>query len=102
MFCPKCNNEYAEGIGVCTSCGMPLVETLPGGDKIEYIELVTIMETRDRALIAFIKSIFKDAGIRYFIKGETLLGLGRAELDVKIQVDKNDAEPAAELLKDVI
>lgn len=28
MWCPKCKNEYREGITVCADCGIPLVEAL--------------------------------------------------------------------------
>ena len=28
-WCPKCRNEYVEGIQVCADCGSELVETLP-------------------------------------------------------------------------
>ena len=28
-WCPKCRNEYVEGITICADCGSELVETLP-------------------------------------------------------------------------
>lgn len=31
-WCPKCKNEYREGIKVCADCGMELVETLDGAE----------------------------------------------------------------------
>lgn len=30
-WCPKCRNEYVEGVKVCADCGMDLVETLEEG-----------------------------------------------------------------------
>ena len=27
-WCPKCRNEYVEGMEVCVDCGSPLVESL--------------------------------------------------------------------------
>ena len=28
-WCPKCKNEYIEGITTCTDCGVDLVDELP-------------------------------------------------------------------------
>ena len=30
-WCPKCRNEYVEGIKVCADCGVDLVEMLEEG-----------------------------------------------------------------------
>jgi hypothetical protein len=104
MFCPKCKYEYIEEIKTCPNCGISLVEKLDDGKDMipEYVELVTVMYTRDRALIAFVKSILEDAGIKYFVKGESLLGLGRAAIDAEVQVEKNDVEVVKELLRDFL
>lgn len=103
MFCPRCKNEYAKDIKICPNCGTLLKETLAQEDtEPQFVELVTIFETRDRALISFIKSVLEEAGIKYFVNGESLLNLGRAAVDVKIQVEKKDIGTASELLKDII
>jgi hypothetical protein len=103
LLCPVCKYECVEGTKVCSTCGSQLVNELPTEDdknlEPEYVEYVTIMETRDPALIAFIKSIFQDANIKYFINGETLLSLGRAAVDVRVEVEKHDAETAIALLE---
>lgn len=36
MWCPKCKNEYREGIKVCADCGCELVEKL--NEAAEYVE----------------------------------------------------------------
>lgn len=36
-WCPKCKNEYVEGVTVCADCGCPLVETLEEGGQILYL-----------------------------------------------------------------
>ena len=68
----------------------------------DYIDLITVMKTNDKALIAFIKSVFQEADIKYFVKGESIVDLGRAALDVEIQVADTDLEYAKELLKEFL
>ena len=29
MWCPKCRNEYIDGVSTCVDCGCELVEELP-------------------------------------------------------------------------
>lgn len=105
MFWYRHKREHTDGTSACLNCGSSTsdkVSNKKSQDKQpEYIEFVTIMETSDRALIAIVKSILDDAGIKYFINGESLLNLGRAAIDAKIQVDKKDAQTALELLKEL-
>jgi hypothetical protein len=105
MFCPKCKREFIKNIKTCPTCGASLVKTLSQEDKQkdepQYVKFVTVMETRDRALIAFIKSIFENAGIKYFINGEDMLNLGKVVSDVQIQVEESYVQDAMELLKEV-
>ena len=68
----------------------------------EYVELVTVMTTSDIGLIAFVKSILIEAGIKYLIKGENLLQLVRIPASVEIQVPIEDADTAKELLKELL
>lgn len=37
-WCPKCKNEYVEGIVKCADCGSELVEELPQEDALELTE----------------------------------------------------------------
>lgn len=78
----------------------------------EFVELVTIVETGDPALIAVAKSVLDEAGIAYFAKGEELqhlFGLGQFGLGfnpivgpVRLQVREHDAPEARELLRDFL
>lgn len=98
MFCPNCRTEYMEGITVCADCGAELVAELP--PELNEAELVTVLEARDLAIVALAKSILEEAGIDYVAKGELpmeQLAVGPME----IQVDKNDAELARDLLADL-
>lgn len=78
----------------------------------EYVELVTIVETGDPALIAVVKSVLDDAGIAYFAKGEqlqNLFGIGQFGVGfnpivgpVELQVRQPDAREARELVRDLL
>ena len=35
-WCPKCKNEYVEGITTCAECGVELVDELPEGNLSDY------------------------------------------------------------------
>jgi hypothetical protein len=78
MFCPKCRGEYVEWVSECVDCKIPLVESLPEEteDPKEQIELVKLLSTSDRALVAFLKSLFQAEGIPHFVVGETMMGAG--------------------------
>lgn len=111
MFCPVCGGEYIKGITVCSTCNVALVHEPPIEEPPEFLKLVTVYETGDPALIAFIKSILESEGIRYFMKGEglqDLFALGRlgpgfnpAVGPVEIQVDEKDVEKANSILSDL-
>lgn len=111
MFCPKCKTEYREGFTVCSTCNVPLVSEDPRQIEREFIKFVTVYETGDPAVIAFVKSIFQSEGIRYFCKGEALqdlfaggrLGTGFNPIigSIEIQVDEKDVEKAKELLNQI-
>lgn len=105
MFCPKCRDEFIDGITNCTKCNVPLLKELPGKQaplKPVYTHLVTILTTSDVALIAVAKSILDEAGIKYFVKGEMLQGVlciqSGGFKEVAIQVPQIDADDARTLL----
>ncbi len=94
-----------DGIANCPECNVPLVDVLPGKQaplKPVYTRLVTILTTSDAALIAVVKSILDEAGIRYFVRGEALQNLlcikGAGFNKVAIQVSQADADIARALL----
>lgn len=40
MWCPKCKNEYVEGITLCADCGVELVDELPEEtDEVKPVRL---------------------------------------------------------------
>lgn len=76
----------------------------------EHDLLVTVLATRDPALIAIAKSLLDDADIQYLAKGEAtnalfggaLTGFNPTASLVQIQVHRDDAADARELLKDLL
>ena len=111
MFCPNCGAEYIEGITVCSTCNVLLVNEPPSGIEPEFVKFVTVYETGDPAYIAFAKSLFESEGIKYYVKGEGLqdlfaggrLGTGFNPVigPVAIQVDEKDAEKAKDILSQI-
>jgi hypothetical protein len=57
VFCPKCRDEFIEGITECPDCKVPLVNDLsveegPTYDPI-YVDLVTVVESGAPGLIVY-------------------------------------------------
>jgi hypothetical protein len=94
MFCPKCRAEYREGISVCATCHVGLVNSLSDSSEVEGTRIVTVYKTSNPAIIAFIKSAFKEDGLRYFVKGES----SPFRDPVEIQVDEEDSERATQIV----
>lgn len=99
MFCPNCGAEYRAGITVCADCNIPLVPDPPPPFEEESV-LTTVLETGDLAVVALAKSMLDEAGIKYVAKGELPLEQ-LAVGPVQIQVDKDDAAVARDLLSDL-
>lgn len=103
MFCPKCRDEFVEGILECVDCKVPLVESLPEGEKLrtqpEYVELVTVLSTMNMSDLLVAKSILESAGIRCFAKGVAIKSLYGIMEPMQLQVPAEDAELAKELLQ---
>ena len=74
-------------------------------------DLVTVFETGDPGLVAFVKSLLESAGVEYAAKGEgvqDVIGWGRfpggtnvLAGPVQFQVSAEDAEEAKALLADL-
>ena len=116
MFCPKCKDEFVEGIKECPDCVVKLVNELPL-EMVEtyepvYVDLITVLETGDAGIIMVAKSLLEENNIRYYAKGEVsqhlfgggTFGTGFNPLTgpTQIQVGSNDLEEALSLLKDLL
>ncbi len=107
MFCPQCSSEYREGFTVCADCQVDLVATLPptDSDKRPNMEIVTVFDSTNPALIGIARTVLEAAGIEFLAVGADGAGavfsgnpfLGR----VRLQVEKDHAEEATALLSDI-
>ncbi len=110
MFCPKCGDEFVPRIRECPDCRVPLATEAPPKPKFEpeFVELVTVLVTRDTGELLIAKSLLEAEGIRYLAKGEGLqnlfgcgsLGAGYNLLvgPIQLQVAAKDADDAKALL----
>jgi hypothetical protein len=103
MFCPQCGGEYRPGFTDCADCGVPLVPQPPesGTTPAEPdLDLVTIFESANPALIGVVRSILDSADIEFVTKGEALQDLFRMG-SVVFQVGSKNAEKAKALLREL-
>ncbi len=100
MFCPNCRYEYENHVTVCPECGATLTKELPPEDEVEYTELVTVYTTADAGLLGLAKSLLEDAGIDYFVRGESTKALFAAGF-MELQVHPHDAEEAEALIEEM-
>jgi len=105
--CPECNVEYIDTTIRCSDCDVEL--TLGPAIQEEHPDpkIETVYATGGPALVAMVKSLFEDAKIEYFTKGDEiqdLFGAGRlGGLNilcgpVEFVVAAEDAPTARELL----
>ena len=61
MWCPKCRNEYINGVTTCVDCGCDLVEELP--EEIDENEPVAIGSLAKEETAAKLVSYLNRAGL---------------------------------------
>ncbi len=101
MYCPQCRAEYREGFTECAYCGVALVEELPPEPTPEYVDLITVFETRDVAAFAVAESLLQAAEIDYVVQNEGTENVFPQLGAMQIQVDSGLVTRAREVLKDV-
>jgi len=113
MYCPNCGTEYREGVTTCSDCNVPLTPDPPTpvapDPRPEWLDLETILETSDSALLPVVRSLLESEGIPCFVRGEQLqefLGWGRMPSGVnlitgpmQLQVPRERLEEARQLLR---
>lgn len=76
MFCPKCGDEYVDGITRCTVCDVALTHESPAEPPLDDQDvLVAVLRTGDPLVVALAKSLLDGAGIDFFVKGEGIQDL---------------------------
>lgn len=104
MFCPECGAEYREGFITCADCEVALVPALPPEEHPD-IELETVFDSTNPALIGIAKTVLESAEIDFFAVGENAASVafsGNPFLGhVRIQVDKSRADEAKALLTEI-
>ena len=48
-WCPKCRNEYVEGVTVCADCQVPLVDELPEETPFDDNVLLGTLDSAEEA-----------------------------------------------------
>jgi hypothetical protein len=72
VFCPKCRDEFREGIAACPDCGVDLVEELPA----ESPPRLSILETtRSPDRLAILLGHLENAQVPYVVEAGTALSL---------------------------
>ena len=100
MVCPQCGAEYRGKILQCRECGAALVPAPSPGETSEWVDLVTVLLTRDHSELAVAKSLLEGAGIPFFARNEEVESLIAAG-PVELQVRPEDAAEARDLLRDL-
>lgn len=110
MYCPSCGLEYREGVTICNDCGVNLTHDPPATEpepRPEWLDLETVLESSDPALLPVVRSLLESEGIPCFARGELLqdfLGWGRMlgtnliTGPVQLQVPRDRVDEARRLL----
>jgi Putative prokaryotic signal transducing protein len=97
LFCPLCGAEYRDGFDECSDCGVALVIEAPPETPPREVELESVFESTNPALLAIAKSLLADAEIEYESRGDAQFAV-LPVLPVRIEVDRERAEEARALL----
>ncbi len=73
MICPECGLEYENGVPDCEGCDVPLVDEATEG--VEEVEFAPLVESTDVTYFGLVTTRLEEAGIPWFVQGETSLGV---------------------------
>jgi hypothetical protein len=72
MMCPECGVEYDGDVLVCEECEVLLVGDEEDEEEVEFTPFV---ESTDVTYFALVTARLEEAGIPWFVQGETSLGM---------------------------
>ena len=110
MYCPQCQVAYREGFTECSDCHVPLLTGTGAPDAPDLfdpaLELVVVLETNDRVLLAMARGLLEDAGIPLFVLGQIATLVqdvdGFLHKWVRLQVPRDREAEARELLDELL
>lgn len=108
-WCPHCGAEYRAGYTVCSTCGVPLVETPPdvhpAADADRPLDLVPLCERKNDAEADLLRQFLADSGIPVILRGrleiDNLASMytGNSLSGKRLFVNRCDLEQAQELIR---
>lgn len=110
MICPECGAGYDESVRMCEGCEVLLVDERGDEDEVEEVDFTPLVESTDVGYFGQVTERLEEAGISWFVQGETSLGMlprdgggvGReGEEVVTIYVDENRFDKARQLSRDL-
>ncbi|HKH47315.1 MAG TPA: DUF2007 domain-containing protein [Thermoanaerobaculia bacterium] len=108
MICPECGSEYENDVPDCEGCEVPLVEEVDDG--VEEVDFAPLVESTDVAYFGLVTARLEEAGIPWFVQGETSLGVlprdggemgDPGEEVVTVHVAENRFREARQLVRDL-
>ena len=105
-YCPKCHDEFQDGMETCPDCGAHLVSELPAPETVERGRgdepLVHIATAPDEVMASLWKEVLEDEGIRSMVKRSDLAAAMYSlpfNTQCEVHVLASDAERAKEILE---
>jgi hypothetical protein len=105
-YCPKCHDEFQDGVEICPDCGAQLVSELPVPQPVDRGRgdepLVHIATAADEVMASLWKEVLEDEGIRSMVKRSDLAAAMYSlpfNTQCEVYVLASDAERAKEILE---
>ena len=109
MFCPKCHDEYRDGIARCADCDVSLVPELHGAPE-HLGNLLPLAEEKSPELVAELIDRLEKGNVPYVIEAGTALAMLTSEeisfdepqpWEARVWIPEAFGERAASILSEV-